>query len=104
MTSTRPFRPRLEPLDDRTLPSITLAEGVLTVIGTGAADAITLWKPAADAIRVDIGNTGESRRFAIADVSEIVVRGGPMGDRIILGDGITLPSEVFGARGSDNIR
>ena len=104
MTSTRPFRPQLEPLDDRTLPSIVLDGGVLTVIGTGAADAITVRKPAADAIRVDISNTGESRRFAIADVSEIVIRGGPMGDRINLGDGITLPTEIFGARGSDHIR
>lgn len=104
MSSIRAFRPRLECLDDRAMPSITLAEGVLTVIGSGAADGITVWKPAADRIQVDISNTGETRRVAIAKVTKIVIRSGALGDRIILGDGVTLPTEIFGGRGGDFIR
>ena len=104
MSSTRAFRPRLECLDDRAMPSITLVEGVLTVIGSGAADGITVWKPAADRIQVDISNTGETRRMALANVTKIVIRGGALPDRIILGDGVIRPTEIFGGRGGDNIR
>jgi Ca2+-binding RTX toxin-like protein len=104
MGSNRNFRPVVEALDDRALPSITLVGGVLKVVGTGAADGITVWRPAADGVQVDISNTHESRQFAIADVTKIEIRGGASGDLIILGDGVTLPSEIFGGRGPDTIR
>ena len=98
------FRPLLERLDDRAMPSIALVGGVLKVLGTGAADAITVWKPAADSIQVSISNTGETRKFAIAGVTKIEIRGGMGADVINLSDGITLPTEIFGARGPDFIR
>jgi len=104
MSSNREFRPRLECLDDRALPSITLAEGVVTVIGSGNADAVTVWRPTADHVQIDIANTSESRRFAIANVTRMVIRGGAKADRIILGDGVMLSTEIFGGRGGDYIR
>jgi len=104
MSSIRSFRPVLEHLDDRSLPSISLVGGVLTVGGTIAADGVTVWKPAADGIQVDISSTGESQRFTIASVTKIEIRGGPSNDLIILGDGFTLPTEIFGGRGRDTIR
>jgi Ca2+-binding RTX toxin-like protein len=104
MTAIRNVRPVLEQLDDRALPSIALVEGVLTVVGTGAADSITVWKPAADRIQVDISNTGETRQMALANVTKIVIRGGALADRIILGDGVIRPTAIFGGRGGDNIR
>jgi len=104
MASNRNFRPVVEFLDDRAMPSITLVGGVLTVLGTGVADGITVWRPAADGVQVDISNTHESKRFAIADVTKIEIRGGAGGDLIILGDGVTLPTEIFGGRGPDTIR
>jgi Ca2+-binding RTX toxin-like protein len=94
----------MEALDERTLPSITLIGSVLTVVGTGAADGITVWRPAADGVQVDISNTHESRQFAIANVTKIEIRGGASRDLIILGDGVTLPTEIFGGRGPDTIR
>jgi Ca2+-binding RTX toxin-like protein len=104
MTAIRNVRPRLEELDGRTLPSIALVGDVLSVVGSAAADGITVWKPAVDAIQVDISNTGESRRFAIASVTKIEIRGGAGGDLIIVGDGITLPAEILCGRGPDNVR
>jgi Ca2+-binding RTX toxin-like protein len=104
MTSKQHFRPQLERLDDRAMPAITLVGGVLKVLGTGAADAIIVWKPDADNIQVSISNTGETRKFAVAGVTKIEIRAGMVADRINLSDGITLPTEIFGGRGSDFIR
>ena len=103
MSSNRYFRPHLELLDDRAMPSIALVAGVLTVVGTGAADGITVWKPAADRIQVDISSTRETRQLALANVTKIVIRGGALRDRITLGDGVTLPTEIFGGRGGDTL-
>ena len=60
---------------------------------------------ARDAIRVDISNTGESRalcaRGCIGNRNSLWPDGRP---GVNLGDGVTLPTEIFGARGSDHIR
>jgi Ca2+-binding RTX toxin-like protein len=104
MASIRILRPVLELLEARAMPSIAFVGGVVKVVGSGAADGITVWRPAADKVQVDISNTGESRRFAIEDVTRIEIRGGASGDLIIVGDGVTIATEIFGARGPDTIR
>jgi len=104
MRSSLTFRPQLDQLDSRALPSVSLVGGVLTVGGTGSADAITVSHPSADVIQVNISSTGEVRRFASSKVNEIEVRGGLGDDFITVGQGVTLSSSLFGGRGHDIIR
>jgi Ca2+-binding RTX toxin-like protein len=93
----------LNELDNRSLPSVSLVGGVLTVGGTAGADAITVWRPTADAIQVNVSSTGEVRRFSLSKVNEIEVRSGMGDDLITVGNGLTLAASLFGGRGHDTI-
>lgn len=66
-------RLQVETLEDRTLPVITLVGGVLSVIGTPLADVITLTRPDAATIDVDINGGAETGSFALALVTSVVV-------------------------------
>lgn len=99
------FKSRLqvEELDRRTLPSVSLVGGTLTVEGTAGADSIQVWRPSADVIEVSVSSTGEVRKFAASKVHEIDVRGGAGDDFIAVGGGLTLSTDLRGGSGRDSI-
>ena len=99
------FKSRLqvEELGQRTLPSVSLVNGVLTATGTASADTIQVWRPSADVIEVSVSSTGEVRKFASSKVHEIDIRGGGGDDFIAVGVGLTLPTDLRGGAGRDTI-
>ncbi len=97
------FRPRLEQLDDRALPSVSLVNGILTVGGTAGADAIQVTRATGGKILVKVSSTGEARRFTETNVTKIELNGGNGNDRIVIGSAITIASEIHGGRGIDTI-
>lgn len=103
MRSSFQFRPRLDQLDNRTLPSVSLAGGVLTVAGTGGADTIQISRESADVIQVRVSSTGEVRHISSSKVNEVEVRGGGGDDFIVVGNALTIPTSLFGGRGHDTL-
>ena len=98
------FRPRVESLDDRTLPSITLNGNLLIVGGTGGNDVVRVTAPNANQLQVSIDSTGEVRRFAIARVTQLRISTGNGNDRILLSSGLTsFDAEIYGGKGNDVI-
>jgi len=97
------FNPRLEELGGRTLPSVSLVGGVLTIGGTAGSESITVWRPSADSIQVNVSSTGEARRFSAADVNSIDLRGGAGNDFITVGQGLTKATILRGGLGNDVI-
>jgi len=95
------FSPQLELLGDRTLPSITLTGGTLSVVGSGMADQIQVWRPAAGMLQVANMTTGENRRFSLSSVHELEIRGGDGDDAIVVGVGVMIPATIRGGRGND---
>ena len=103
MRSQSRFRPQLDQLDNRSLPSVSFTGGVLTVIGTGGAETIQVTRPSTDVIRVSISSTHEVRDFLASAVNEIDVRGGAGDDFIAVGGGVTLSTDLRGGIGRDTI-
>ena len=99
----RRFAPTSNNSTTYSFPSVSLVAGLLTVGGTGGADAITVSKSSADVIQVNVSSTGEVRRFAISNVNKIEVRGGMGDDFITVGNGITISADLHGGRGHDTL-
>lgn len=103
MNRSSKFSPRLEQLDGRSLMSASLVNGVLSVGGTAGSESITIWRPTADSIQVNINSTGEARRFNAAAVNSIDLRAGGGHDFITIGQGLTKSSTIRGGTGNDII-
>jgi Ca2+-binding RTX toxin-like protein len=71
--------------------------------GTAGSESITVWRPTADNIQVNISSTGEIRRFHAANVNSIDLRAGGGHDFITLGLGLTCNSAIRGGGGNDVI-
>lgn len=97
------FCPRLEQLDDRAMPSVSLAGGILTVGGTAGSDTIQVARAAGGRIQVTVSSTGEVRRFAESSVNRIDLRGGDGNDLLVIGPFITISSDIRGGRGNDTV-
>src|SRR5262245_64854996 len=80
-TLPKAFRPRLEQLMDRILPSVTIqhADGRLTVTGDDAPDAVVVRTSG-----LDILVNGQSTGHTILDTNELVVDAGGGNDVIDL--------------------
>ncbi len=103
MPTRNQFTPRVESLDSRSLPSITLSNGVLTVLGTGGDDVIQISSPVAGQIQASVSTTGEVHRFSLARISGLNIQGGNGNDRILVASNLAVPAEIHGGRGNDFI-
>src|SRR5262245_46740585 len=93
---------KCEPLEDRATPATaTLAAGVLTVTGTGAAERIRVVREG-DELSVLDGTT-EIGRFASAAVSDITIDAGGGDDTVIVGDSVAQPVNASGGDGDDKL-
>lgn len=97
------FRPTVESLDQRALPSATLTNHVLDVGGTSTDDFIRVSFAAPNQLRVTIPSTGEDVTFDRGQVTKILVRGLGGNDLIVVGPNLKTPAEVRGWVGDDTI-
>ncbi len=103
MKASNRCSPRLEVLDDRSLMSITLTNGLLDVIGTTGADQIRVTLASPSTLQVTVNTTGESRQFKLSAVTKITVHARGGDDDVVIGPNITIPAEVHGGPGNDTI-
>src|SRR5262245_49272275 len=83
--STRSRRPRypiaahpqLEALEDRTVPTIDLTSGTLTLTGTNNADSFRICLMASDTTRIEVSddNGANFQNFALSTVNQVNVNG-----------------------------
>src|SRR5688572_28793396 len=100
------LRPVLEPLERRTLLSVSLDNGTLNIVGTDASDGIHL-RPAKNTSNLKVGVNGEYSMFKMADVTAIKIDTGAGDDSIKiseLGAPIEVPATILGGAGSDSIQ
>jgi Ca2+-binding RTX toxin-like protein len=89
-----------ETLESRQLLAIDLNAGVLTVIGTGKSDRISLVLKG-DQVHVALNKQSES--FALASISQITLTSHGGNDRITVDAGIALAATISGGSGNDKI-
>ncbi|HMB95439.1 MAG TPA: calcium-binding protein [Tepidisphaeraceae bacterium] len=96
----------IESLEERRFLSVTLDEGVLTVIGTHKADNIQLTVDPRTPDQVSVNVNGDVRRFLLSDVEQINILAG-QGDDFIFVDRhqvkLTQPARIYGSGGNDVI-
>src|SRR5262245_28590082 len=94
-----------EPLESRRLLSASLADGVLTIIGTNRADRIEIIRRDDDGqIRVQLNGAGT--RFRYGDVTSIQINARGGHDFIEFGGhdgGMDFPANVTGGKGNATI-
>ena len=97
------YRPRLEPLENRELPavSVVLDNGTLLVRGGNAAERVVVFFENGQIIVTQSG-VGRRARFAAAAVDEIVFRGRGGNDLFI--NNTFLPSTAVGDDGDDTLQ
>jgi uncharacterized protein YkwD len=99
------YRPSMDVLERRDVPSAAtpstanLTAGVLTVIGSSQADAISITGSGAVMRVLDSGRV--IAQVASANVKKIVVEGGFGHDNIIVGARIKVPAFLYGGFGND---
>lgn len=97
------FAPRIETLGDRSLPSVALADGLLSVEGTSGPDEIRVRLVSPGTLLVTVDSTGESQQFPLASVSGILAHALGGRDRVVIGAKLLVPAEVQGGGGGDTI-
>jgi Ca2+-binding RTX toxin-like protein len=90
-----------ETLERRSLFSVSLSAGVLTVTGTNLNDTITVSKNAAG--QVSVNNDGTVNNFAWASVNQIVVNALAGNDAVTSYNSMTKNMVVHGGDGNDSI-
>jgi Ca2+-binding RTX toxin-like protein len=106
--SSRPFRPAMELLDERVLPTVTAAfnptSQVLSVFGDAAPNTIVVSRDAAGTILVNGGAIAvQGGTATVANTALIQVFGGAANDQISLNEanGALPAAMLFGGTGSD---
>jgi Ca2+-binding RTX toxin-like protein len=94
-----------EPLESRAFLSVTLANGLLEIRGTGGHDLIEVQKRADDnVIRVEFN--GAETEYPLGSVTRILIYGEAGNDRIGFSGrdgGVTTPAYIEGGNGIDRI-
>src|SRR4051794_37295151 len=96
-------QPVFESLEGRTLQSVSLANGVLTITGTDANDSATLSRGSgASAVTLSVTDNRKLTKFAADSVNLIRYNGLAGNDRLEIGRGpIGIPIEAHGGNGND---
>src|SRR5947199_5741807 len=99
-------RPILEPLESRTLLSVSVDNGTLNIVGTDAADNIRM-RVARDKSLLKVWVNDQVSLFPKADVTAINVDAGA-GDDIVMisqiGGLIEIPATILGGEGNDALQ
>jgi Ca2+-binding RTX toxin-like protein len=95
----------VESLERRTMLSVSLDDGVLTIVGTARGDVIEVQKRA-DKGDLKVELNGRETEFRLSSVTKIVIKGGDGNDRIGYSgrDGrLDVPGSLSGGDGNDVI-
>ncbi|MFO0823670.1 MAG: hypothetical protein U0792_11230 [Gemmataceae bacterium] len=103
MFSRKSFLPGMESLGERSLPSATLTNHVLEVVGTGSNDFIRVAFAAPNQLRVTIPSTGEDVLFDRGQVTTIRVRALGGDDTVVIGPNLQIQAEVRAWTGNDTV-
>ena len=99
-------RPVLEPLESRTLLSVSVGNGTLNIVGTDAADSIRV-RVAKDHSLLQVKINGQVNLVHKADVTAINIDAGA-GDDIVMisesGGPLQIPATILGGNGNDVIQ
>jgi Ca2+-binding RTX toxin-like protein len=96
----------LEPLESRTLLSVSLENGTLSIVGTSAADSICI-RPAKSPGSIKVRINGEVSFFNKADITGIHVDAGAGNDTVLIseiGATIEIPATILGGAGNDGLQ
>jgi hypothetical protein len=96
----RPPLMQLESLEERSLLSATLVDGVLTIDGTDASDDVRICQRGTD---LSVTVNGERQAFAIDDVQQLVVNALAGDDRVTIRTRDAIDAIVDGGDGNDVI-
>lgn len=103
----RNYRPAFDRLERRDVPSaatqstVNLTAGVLTVLGSASADAITVSK--SNGI-MSVSDSGRAlKQYTATSVARIVVDAGFGNDTVIIRAGIAKPVFLYGGYGNDQL-
>lgn len=101
-SATGRARPRLEQLEDRSVPAVLLGRDTLLVTGSGAADVIHVSKQN-DGLVIDV-NGVVRRGINAAQVRSIRILAGAGDDRIVVDANVTVPAFIDAGAGNDIVR
>ena len=90
-----------ETLESRRMFSVSLANGLLTVNGTGAADTISIHKNTTG--QLVVVEPAGTHTFAANAVAKVAVNAGAGDDKITSDDSVTIPMTLHGGAGADSI-
>src|SRR5262245_17279122 len=99
-TQPQPRSLSIESLERRALLSVDLSNGILTIVGTKAADTIQLDASGTD---VSVNVNGQVQLFNAADVQQFHISGGGGNDTITISDSLMIDAWVSGGKGDDDI-
>ena len=94
--------PAVESLESRTLLSINLVNGVLTVVGTPGNDTITFSLKANDSSFLRAKLNSERAVYAVSDITQIQAFGFK-GNDYISASGLSIPVAFYGGVGNDTL-
>ena len=98
--------PVVESLESRTLLSINLVNGVLTVVGTPGNDTITFSLKAIDSnflrAKSNAADNSERAVYAVSDITQIQAYG-LTGNDLISASGLSIPVAFYGGGNSDTL-
>lgn len=103
MKTHRRFSPRVESLDERSLMSLTLTNGLVELVGSTGPDVVTVTSPAAGQVRIVSGATGNDETFSLSEITGILIRVRAGDDQVTVNPSITLGVEIRGWAGNDTI-
>ncbi len=94
--------PLIETLEQRRLLSVSLDNGVLTVVGSKKADVITCSLDSTGTM-LHLSENGAASDFPLDQVTGINISGGNGNDIVTLDPAVTLPGTLDGGNGSDQL-
>ena len=94
--------PAVELLESRTLLSISLDQGVLTVLGAGGRDNITFSLKAGDSSTLVATNNSQRAEYAVSSITQLRAYGF-RGDDSISTSGLSIPAAFYGGAGNDTL-
>lgn len=88
-------------LESRTLLSSSLSAGILSIVGTDAADMVLVYKGTATTLIVS--ENGVQKSYAVSTVKKISADSKGGNDRIEISKSLTIPTSLAGNSGNDTI-
>lgn len=100
-------RPVIESLEARQLLSVSLENGVLSIVGTNQADEVIIRKSADNEDFIKVKVNSQYHRFAVDDVKQIRIAGRAGDDYLVfdaVNGSVDIPAVMRGGSGNDTLK